>query len=168
MSICPRYFATVRRAISKPFSLSAFASASSLRGLDLSSPSMISCSAALIALELTSSPLSVAIPPVKNPRSGSTPCGREQVLLRHRPAHRRDVHAQLLGDLRHRQRLEGPHPVVERLALRLDHRLHDPQQRPRRCSTASMSHCALLRFFFRKSRSALGTAGPCSSARTRG
>ena len=130
MPIASRYLATVRRATSKPLSLSSSTKASSLR---------ISSSASISSLDRGLDRLR----PRRRRRLGRRDARAEeifeleqaavaqQIFVRGDPADRRFVHLDRFGDLAQRQRLQRRHPVLEEALLVLDDLGRDLDDRPR-------------------------------------
>ena len=90
---------------------------------------MISCSLSRTVSQATSSPSALTVPPQKNRLSGKMPRGRLNPLVVDRAADRGHVHAHLVGDLLHLQRLDGLGALAQELGLMIDDRLGHAGQR---------------------------------------
>ena len=120
---------TVRRATLTPWRAISSTISSSDIGFSLSSLAMTSSSFCLIVSQAISSPSAVVVPPPKNRLSGKDPARGLNPLVVDGPADGRDVHADLVGDLLHLERLDEFGAAVENVLLMLDDRLGDPEQR---------------------------------------
>ena len=126
----PRYFAIVRRARPvMPASASFSLIWSSLRGFDLSSASIISCSLALIASQLFSFPCVSSMPPLKNFLKRQNTPRALHIFACDRTRDRGEMHADVLGNLRHRQWLQIKLALVEKFPLPIDNRAGNLEQR---------------------------------------
>ena len=129
MFIALRYLVTVRRATVTPWAARSWTNCSSLFGCCLSSPSINSCSFRRIGVPGHLFAVGAHRAAAEEPLQREDAARRLNPLVVDRPAHRGDVHAHLVGDLLHLQRLDRFRALVEKLGLVIDDRLGHPRQR---------------------------------------
>ena len=129
MFIALRYLVTVRRATVMPALPSSSTMASSESGFVLSSLSMISCSLMPHAVPGDFLAVGAGGAADEEPLEREDAARRLNPLVVDRPADRRDVDADLVGDLLHLERLDVVRAVVEELRLVIDDRLRHAGER---------------------------------------